>query len=669
MRNPLLASLLAAVTAGTALAAIPAHAATTLPATPRPVVYLGNDQYEGLFVADRDTGDVLYEIDGLDHPRAVVTAPDGRTAYAANHNGTTVSVLDPRTNAVAGTVTGLNKPYALAVAPDGRRLFVADDGDHVLAAVDTATRQVTARVTLPGPARGLALSSDGARIYAPIADTDQLAVVDAAGLGLLGLVATGDEPAAVAVSPDGRRAYVPNRLDATLSVIDTATNTVTATVPVGARPAGAAVTPDGRAVYVTNNAAKSVSVVDTATAAVTRTIAVPDSPAEISITPDGRLAQVASDQSHLAWIDLPTGTVTSRPAPYPVTGLAYATAAPYAPTAVLDVGVQDMTVTAGGGWSTPGWFSTLSYVFDFGDGTAPVSEPDGYLQHIYAATGTYTVTLTVTDKYGLSATGVQTATVNRVLDSEVLMTNGNNKFVVLNGLDNVLQGTGTTNGDVVDVVEVDGTTIALRYYGRYVVPGADGTLRATSLQLTPAAYFRSSNNADGSFSLLSVATGKYLSSNYGVQPMAADRATIGAWEKFHRIAKYNARASVRANANGRYVTADNGGNSPLIANRTQAGVWEQFDIVDAGGGYVALFSHANNRFVTAENGGGSPLIANRTDIGPWEKFTLTVGPGGGVTLRALANGNYVTAENGGNAALIANRTAAGIWETFYTAPY
>ncbi|WP_426510009.1 hypothetical protein ACPPVO_04465 [Dactylosporangium sp. McL0621] len=29
-----------------------------------------------------------------------------------------------------------------------------------------------------------------------------------------------------------------------------------------------------------------------------------------------------------------------------------------------------------------------------------------------------------------------------------------------------------------------------------------------------------------------MATGKYVSSNYGVQPMAADRATIGAWEKF-----------------------------------------------------------------------------------------------------------------------------------------
>jgi hypothetical protein len=80
--------------------------------------------------------------------------------------------------------------------------------------------------------------------------------------------------------------------------------------------------------------------------------------------------------------------------------------------------------------------------------------------------------------------------------------------------------------------------------------------------------------------------------------------------------------SLRAHANGDYVTADNAGTSPLIANRTAIGGWETFTLVHNGDGSVSLQSHANNDYVTADNAGASALIANRTVIGPWEEFDL-----------------------------------------------
>jgi hypothetical protein len=122
--------------------------------------------------------------------------------------------------------------------------------------------------------------------------------------------------------------------------------------------------------------------------------------------------------------------------------------------------------------------------------------------------------------------------------------------------------------------------------------------------------------------------------------------------------------SLRARANGRYVTAESAGAQPLIANRTAIGTWEQFDLLDAGGGNVALRAHANNMIVTAENAGARPLIANRSAIGGWETFQLIHNPDGSVSLRALANNNYVTAESAGAQPLIANRTAVGAWEEF-----
>ncbi len=122
--------------------------------------------------------------------------------------------------------------------------------------------------------------------------------------------------------------------------------------------------------------------------------------------------------------------------------------------------------------------------------------------------------------------------------------------------------------------------------------------------------------------------------------------------------------SLRAHANGKYVTAENAGAASLIANRTAIGTWEMFDELDQGNGNIALRAHANNLYVTAESDGTAALIANRTAIGLWETFQLIHNGDGSISLRALDDNDYVTAENAGASPLIANRTAIGTWEEF-----
>ncbi|SDO52310.1 fascin domain-containing protein [Actinacidiphila guanduensis] len=122
--------------------------------------------------------------------------------------------------------------------------------------------------------------------------------------------------------------------------------------------------------------------------------------------------------------------------------------------------------------------------------------------------------------------------------------------------------------------------------------------------------------------------------------------------------------SLRAHANGDYVTADNAGAAPLIANRTAIGPWEQFDLLDEGGGYIALRAHANNKYVTADNAGAAPLLAKVDAVGTWEQFQLIHNTDGSISLQARINNDYVTADNAGADPLIANRTAIGPWEEF-----
>ncbi|MGN6130922.1 MAG: PKD domain-containing protein [Nocardioidaceae bacterium] len=89
--------------------------------------------------------------------------------------------------------------------------------------------------------------------------------------------------------------------------------------------------------------------------------------------------------------------------------------APAPPTAALTVsptsGTAPLAVTANASGSTDPQGQTLSYAFDFGDGTTVGPQAGATATHTYATAGTFTVKVTVTDTSGLSASATRTVTV------------------------------------------------------------------------------------------------------------------------------------------------------------------------------------------------------------------------------------------------------------------
>jgi PKD repeat protein len=74
-------------------------------------------------------------------------------------------------------------------------------------------------------------------------------------------------------------------------------------------------------------------------------------------------------------------------------------------------GTAPVQVTADGTGSTDPQGQTLSYAFDWGDGSSTPAQPGGTANHTYPAAGSYPVTLTVTNTAGRTDTTTKTVTV------------------------------------------------------------------------------------------------------------------------------------------------------------------------------------------------------------------------------------------------------------------
>lgn len=121
---------------------------------------------------------------------------------------------------------------------------------------------------------------------------------------------------------------------------------------------------------------------------------------------------------------------------------------------------------------------------------------------------------------------------------------------------------------------------------------------------------------------------------------------------------------LKANANGRYVSAWNDANRTLQARVDAVGTWERFQVVDAGSGFVALKALVTNQYASAWNDANRTLQARVTWIGDWEKFTWVDAGGGFVALKANVNGQYVSAWNDPDRTLQARSGSIGEWEKF-----
>ena len=402
-----LALLVALFTLALGLAAAPALAA--------PKAYVLNYEADNVAVLDTGTNQLVNPaIPVGDGPYSIAITPDGKTAYEANGNDESIFVIDLKTGQVVGAPIDLGADlFVIAISPDGKTAYVTTSNEEVVV-LDLQTNQVVGSIPIPGEnvsLWGVAFTPDGKTAYVLNEVEDVALTIDTQSRQIVGTpIPTGEDPINVVFTPDGKKAYVVNYESNDVSVIDTATRQNVATIPVGVEPWGIAITPDGKKAYATNEGDGTVTAIDTQTNQVIGSpIPVGESPFESAITPDGKTLYVPNYQSEsISVIDTQTNTVKTT-----IEDLGGPWQIVVAPDQSPVPAFSATQPVAGGPVAFNGLASSdpdgsiASFDWTFGDGTSAMNGA-ATPSHQYAAAGTYTASLSVTDNEGCSAAFVFT---------------------------------------------------------------------------------------------------------------------------------------------------------------------------------------------------------------------------------------------------------------------
>jgi hypothetical protein len=318
-------------------------------------------------------------IDVPQNPKGIAISPNGSEAYIVSESDVkAVNIGDKSASVIS--VAPPNGLTATAISPDGKTLYVVSKG-RTLHVVPLPGGKGESMMTIPGNGNAdrIVISPDGSTAYISIRPGDG-AVGSIAELGL-----RGNGPAGTTIS------FSKGNEDPTALAI--------ATSPTGKSTLFVA---DGN-----NNSLIPIAIPTPNLFPPKAIISLPSAPEDLASTPDGSRLEVSTFRGAVTDVDTSTGTantcqVRSKPCPLGAGSIVITPNQP--PTAAFTATplpaalVSTFDATA----STIAFGKIASYRWDFGDGaidttTVPLAS------HVYAAPGTYTVTLTETDSAGGSS--------------------------------------------------------------------------------------------------------------------------------------------------------------------------------------------------------------------------------------------------------------------------
>ena len=394
-------------------------------------------------------------------PFNIYFTPDGRHLYLSSLSADAVSAFavgqDGSLSAVPGSPYtlgsgGFMRTGGIAISPDGKHLYAGSGSDMYAFSIDDDGS------LSPVPGSPFAtdffaigpfwpcISPDGKYLYASVAGQIRAFAIAPDG----SLIKVGDPLKGLfasilpRITPDGKHVYVANESDGSISAYNVDSDgTLTAIegspFRAGSVPHGPYPSPDGRFLYVPNYRSNGISVYaildDGKLQEIEGSPFKSDKGAgSLVIAPDGRtlylthLSLFSENDIVIFGIDN-SGALNRIAGPFP-TGVSFADGPATAmtpnqgPVAVFSGAVTARSISLNATASSDSDGHVVRYDWTFGDGAA-LADGGATPTHTYAQTGTYDVTLTVTDNEGCST--------RTVFTGQAVSCNGSSRATVQHG--------------------------------------------------------------------------------------------------------------------------------------------------------------------------------------------------------------------------------------------
>jgi YVTN family beta-propeller protein len=253
-------------------------------------------------------------------PIHVSRTPD-ELALAADHK--TLLVLSFGDGSHAGFLTSIDTasaragaaldvgvaPSSLTLAPDGNTAYVANHQTNSITTVDLKKWQVGARINLPCSPTQLVITPDGATLYVDCTESSEVVPIAVKGHAVGAPIAVGPSPRLV-MGNQGKLIFV--NVNRALQEIEIATNKVVLTHDETGNIISISPTPDDATLVAVENTGGAVLLLNTANLATTTSLSVGSRPDRLELTPDGSRGYVLdSSQQKLYVIDMTAAKVTA----------------------------------------------------------------------------------------------------------------------------------------------------------------------------------------------------------------------------------------------------------------------------------------------------------------------------------------------------------------------